>query len=78
MVIWNPLTYCNKVRTAFPDKIIVAINVVFSKEQVEELILYGGVDIVKIGIGPGSACTTRVKTGVGIPQFSAVMGVEAA
>ena len=66
------LTYCNKVRTAFPDKIIVAGNVV-TKERVEELILYGGVDIVKIGIGPGSACTTRVKTGVGIPQFSAVM-----
>jgi GMP reductase len=66
------LKFCTKVRAAFPDKIIVAGNVV-TKERVEELILYGGVDIVKIGIGPGSACTTRVKTGVGVPQFSAVM-----
>ena len=41
--------------------------------MVEELILNGGVDVVKIGIGPGSACTTRLKTGVGVPQLSAVM-----
>lgn len=66
------LTFCQKVRKHFPKKTIVAGNVV-TKERVEELILYGGVDIVKIGIGPGSACTTRVKTGVGVPQFSAVM-----
>lgn len=66
------LTFCQKVRKHFPNKIIVAGNVV-TKERVEELLMYGGVDIVKIGIGPGSACTTRVKTGVGVPQFSAVL-----
>ncbi len=64
--------FCQKVRKEFPDKIIVAGNVV-TREMVEELILTGGVDVVKVGIGPGSACTTRLKTGVGMPQLSAVL-----
>ena len=64
--------YCKKVRDEFPDKIIVAGNVV-TREMVEELILSGGVDVVKVGIGPGSACTTRLKTGVGMPQLSAIL-----
>ena len=46
---------------------------VCTPEMVQELILHGGVDIVKIGIGPGSACTTRLKTGVGFPQLSAII-----
>lgn len=58
-------------RERFPDKTIVAGNVV-TGEMVEELIL-SGADIVKVGIGPGSVCTTRVKTGVGYPQLSAVI-----
>ena len=66
------LRFCSRVRERFPDKIIVAGNVV-TRELVEQLILDGGVDIVKVGIGPGSACTTRLKTGVGMPQLSAVM-----
>ncbi len=41
-------------------------------EMVEELIL-AGADIIKVGIGPGSVCTTRKKTGVGYPQLSAVI-----
>jgi len=41
--------------------------------MVQEIILHGGVDIVKVGIGPGSACTTRLKTGVGYPQLSAII-----
>lgn len=64
--------FCKRVRERFPDKIIIAGNVV-TREIVEELILIGGVDIVKIGIGPGSACTTRLKTGVGMPQLSAIL-----
>ncbi len=60
-----------KVRAAHPDKIIVAGNVV-TGEMVEELILKGA-DIVKVGIGPGSVCTTRIKTGVGYPQLSATI-----
>lgn len=41
-------------------------------EMVEELIL-SGADVIKVGIGPGSVCTTRKKTGVGYPQLSAVL-----
>lgn len=64
--------FCKRVRAAYPDKIIVAGNVV-TREIVEELILNGGVDVVKVGIGSGSACLTRMKTGVGMPQLSAIM-----
>ena len=60
-----------KVRADFPDKTIIAGNVV-TGEMVEELIL-AGADIIKVGIGPGSVCTTRVKTGVGYPQLSAII-----
>jgi len=59
------------VREEFAEKTIVAGNVV-TGEMVEELIL-SGADIVKVGIGPGSVCTTRVKTGVGYPQLSAII-----
>ena len=55
----------------FPHVIIIAGNVV-TGEMTEELIL-AGTDIVKVGIGPGSVCTTRIQTGVGYPQLSAVI-----
>jgi len=58
-------------RTRNPGKTIVAGNVV-TADMTQELIL-AGADIVKVGIGPGSVCTTRIKTGVGYPQLSAVM-----
>lgn len=60
-----------KHRDNYPDDIIMAGNVV-SGEMTEELI-NAGVDIVKIGIGSGALCTTRVMAGVGIPQFSAIL-----
>ncbi|MGI2258124.1 GMP reductase [Shewanella sp. GXUN23E] len=63
--------YVQRVRAQFPDKVISAGNVV-TGDMVEELIL-AGADIVKVGIGPGSVCTTRVKTGVGYPQLSAII-----
>jgi GMP reductase len=63
--------FLEKLRNAYPDKVIMAGNVV-TGEMVEELIL-SGADIVKIGIGPGSVCTTREKTGVGYPQLSAII-----
>lgn len=63
--------YVRRVRLAFPNHTIIAGNVV-TGEMVEELIL-SGADIVKVGIGPGSVCTTRMKTGVGYPQLSAVL-----
>lgn len=59
------------VRDYFPNKTICAGNVV-TGEMVEELII-SGADIVKVGIGSGSVCTTRIKTGIGYPQLSAVI-----
>ena len=63
--------FVKQARAAFPQKVISAGNVV-TGEMVEELIL-AGADMVKVGIGPGSVCTTRVKTGVGYPQLSAII-----
>ncbi|XP_037088593.1 GMP reductase 1-like [Pollicipes pollicipes] len=60
-----------KVRATFPHHTIMAGNVV-TGEMVEELLL-SGADLIKVGIGPGSVCTTRKKTGVGYPQVSAVL-----
>jgi len=58
-------------RKEYPNVVIIAGNVV-TGEMTEELIL-NGADIVKVGIGPGSVCTTRIQTGVGYPQLSAVI-----
>ena len=63
--------HVKKVRDAFPHIVIIAGNVV-TGEMTEELIL-NGADIIKVGIGPGSVCTTRIQTGVGYPQLSAVI-----
>ncbi|XP_068251907.1 GMP reductase 1 isoform X1 [Nyctibius grandis] len=63
--------FVKSVRALFPHHTIMAGNVV-TGEMVEELIL-SGADIIKVGIGPGSVCTTRIKTGVGYPQLSAVI-----
>jgi GMP reductase len=63
--------FIRTVREEYPDKTIIAGNVV-TAEMTEELII-NGADIVKVGIGPGSVCTTRTMAGVGVPQFSAVM-----
>ena len=65
------IDFCNKVKNKFPNIILIAGNVV-TREMTEELIINGNVDIVKVGIGPGSACLTRLKTGVGMPQLSAI------
>ena len=63
--------FIHKLRAAYPDITIMAGNVV-TGEMTEELIL-DGVDIVKVGIGPGSVCTTRRMSGVGYPQLSAII-----
>ena len=60
-----------KIRDKYPNKTIMAGNVV-TPEMTEELIL-AGADIVKVGIGSGSVCTTRLVAGVGYPQLSAVI-----
>jgi len=61
--------YCKKIRDHFPESIIIAGNVT-NTSSTQELLIYGGVDIVKCGIGGGSACTTRFITGCGVPQLS--------
>ena len=65
------VAFVSKVREAFPFAVIMAGNVV-TGDMTEELIL-AGADIVKVGIGPGSVCTTRKMTGVGYPQLSAII-----
>lgn len=63
--------YVAKIRQEFPNINIIAGNVV-TADQTQELIL-NGANVVKVGIGPGSVCTTRIQTGVGYPQLSAVI-----
>ena len=63
--------FVQKVRKEYPKHTIIAGNVV-TADMTQELILRGA-DIVKVGIGPGSVCTTRIQTGVGYPQLSAVI-----
>ncbi len=61
-----------RVRDTFSGLTIMAGNVA-TPEMVQELLISGAADIVKIGIGPGSVCATRTKTGVGYPQLSAII-----
>ena len=65
------IEYVAEFRLLYPTIVIIAGNVV-TADQTQELIL-NGADIVKVGIGPGSVCTTRIQTGVGYPQLSAVI-----
>lgn len=67
------VNYCAKIRKQYGNEMILMAGNVCTPEMTQELILHGGVDIVKIGIGPGSACTTRLITGVGYPQLSAII-----
>lgn len=61
-----------RIRECFPNLTIMAGNVA-TPEMVQELLINGAADIVKIGIGPGSVCTTRITSGVGYPQLSAII-----
>ena len=63
--------YVATIRKMFPEHTIIAGNVV-TADMTQELVLRGA-DIVKVGIGPGSVCTTRLQTGVGYPQLSAII-----
>ena len=65
------VSFVTRVRMLYPDKVIIAGSVV-TREMTEELLIKGA-DIIKVGIGPGSVCTTRKKTGVGYPQLSALI-----
>lgn len=63
-------TVCKYLSTKYKDKILVAGNV--ATPDIIEPLKDSGVDVIKVGIGGGSACTTRIKTGIGVPQFTAV------
>lgn len=63
--------HLNRLRHTFPDSIIMAGNVVTPEKTVE--LIHNGADVVKLGIGSGSACATRVKAGVGRPQLSTII-----
>lgn len=65
------VSFVSSVRSAFPNHVIIAGNVV-TADMTQELLL-SGADIIKVGIGSGSVCSTRVKTGCGYPQLSAVI-----
>lgn len=67
----NVLNVVRMVRTSFPEAQIIAGNVA-TGEAAQDLIK-AGVDAIKVGIGPGSICTTRVVTGIGVPQITAIM-----
>ena len=67
----NFTDFVKRVKDDHPEKVVIAGNVI-TGEMTEELII-SGADIVKCGIGPGSVCTTRIKTGVGVPQLSGIM-----
>jgi GMP reductase len=63
---------CRQIREKYPSSILIAGNVCTS-QGVLDLVMNGKVDIVKVGIGSGSCCTTRKQTGIGMPQLSAVI-----
>lgn len=66
------IDFCKRIRELLPNVTLIAGNVV-SREITEELVINGKIDIIKVGIGSGAVCTTRLQTGVGMPQLSAVM-----
>ena len=70
------LTIINKIKKISKNSIICAGNIATGKAA--KLLANAGVDIVKVGIGPGSICTTRLVTGIGVPQLSAVLDVKKA
>ena len=66
----NILDCIEKVKTAFPDTELIAGNI--ATAAAAEDMIKAGVDAVKVGIGPGSICTTRVVSGIGVPQITAI------
>jgi len=67
----NVIRTVDMVKNKFPDLQVIAGNVATAKGT--EALIKAGVDAVKVGIGPGSICTTRVVAGIGVPQITAIM-----
>ncbi len=72
----NVFERVQRIRHAYPDVTIIAGNIATAEAAIA--LKKAGVDAVKVGIGPGSICTTRIVTGVGVPQISAIANVSAA
>lgn len=72
----NVLNVVKKIRQMSKDVIIIAGNVVTA--EATDALIAAGADVVKVGVGPGSICTTRVVAGVGVPQISAIIECSAA
>jgi len=68
----NFVHFIKEVRSIVPRNSVIMAGNVATPEMTQELIINGEADIVKVGIGPGSVCTTRLKTGIGYPQLSAI------
>ena len=69
----NIINTIKEIRKEYPSLDIIAGNIV--TKEAAEMLIEAGVDAVKVGIGPGSICTTRIIAGVGVPQLTAVMDV---
>ena len=68
------LNTVNQIKKAYPDLNIIGGNI--ATKAAAEALVDAGADVVKVGVGPGSICTTRVVTGIGVPQLSAIMEVS--
>ena len=67
------LNYIRQIREAYPELDIVGGNIVTAQAAID--LIYAGANVIKVGVGPGSICTTRVVAGVGVPQLTAVNDV---
>ncbi|MBQ1546773.1 MAG: IMP dehydrogenase [Lachnospiraceae bacterium] len=67
----NILNAVREIKSAFPDLQVIAGNI--ATGEATKALIEAGADAVKVGIGPGSICTTRVVAGIGVPQISAIM-----
>jgi IMP dehydrogenase len=72
----NILTKLQAIKASFPDMQIVAGNI--ATAEAAEALIKAGADCVKVGVGPGSICTTRVVAGVGVPQLTAIYNCKKA
>lgn len=67
---YNIANCLRKIKNAFPDLQVIAGNI--ATADAAEYLIKAGADAVKVGIGPGSICTTRVVAGIGVPQITAI------
>ncbi|MDE2425681.1 MAG: guanosine monophosphate reductase [Elusimicrobia bacterium] len=71
----NAIYMCSYIKKTYPDLLLIAGNVA-TKEGAQDLYIRGGADIIKVGVGNGSICSTRLVTGHGIPQLHAILEID--